>query len=57
MATAFLGGARAWIQPDPSGLDAHYPPPALAVEFTRLRVASGRPGRSGLMADGPFAGS
>jgi TDG/mug DNA glycosylase family protein len=32
-----LGGARLWILPNPSGLNAHYTPAALAAEFRRLR--------------------
>jgi len=38
----------------PSGLNAHFPPAALAVEFARFRVAVGLPDHSGLLADGPF---
>ncbi|WP_051681701.1 G/U mismatch-specific DNA glycosylase [Cellulomonas sp. HZM] len=34
-----IGGARAWVLPNSSGLNAHYPLPRLAEEFTRLRVA------------------
>ncbi|MFE7860190.1 G/U mismatch-specific DNA glycosylase [Streptomyces sp. NPDC057403] len=49
-----IGGARVWVLPNPSGLNAHYPPAALAVEFARLRVAAGLPDRSGLIGDGPF---
>ncbi|MEV4142798.1 G/U mismatch-specific DNA glycosylase [Amycolatopsis sp. NPDC049691] len=49
-----IGGARVWIVPNPSGLNAHYPPEALAVEFARMRVAAGVPDRSGLLGDGPF---
>ncbi|MFE7170327.1 G/U mismatch-specific DNA glycosylase [Streptomyces sp. NPDC057616] len=51
---ATIGGARVWVLPNPSGLNAHYPPPALAVEFAKLRVATGLPDRSGLIGDGPF---
>jgi TDG/mug DNA glycosylase family protein len=32
-----LGGARAWVLPNPSGLNAHYSAAALATEFGRLR--------------------
>jgi TDG/mug DNA glycosylase family protein len=46
-----------WVLPNPSGLNAHFPPAALAVEFARLRVAAGLPDRSGLLGDGPFDGS
>ena len=38
-----IGGVRAWLLPNPSGLNAHYQPRDLAVEFARLRrVAFGR---------------
>ncbi|WP_328451347.1 G/U mismatch-specific DNA glycosylase [Amycolatopsis sp. NBC_00438] len=49
-----LGGARVWIVPNPSGLNAHFPPAALAVEFARMRAAAGVPDRSGILGDGPF---
>jgi double-stranded uracil-DNA glycosylase len=42
-----IGSTRLWILPNPSGLNAHYPPRALAAEFARLRVAAGLPERSG----------
>ena len=32
-----LGGARVWILPNPSGLNAHWSAAALAAEFGRLR--------------------
>jgi double-stranded uracil-DNA glycosylase len=35
-----VGGARVWILPNPSGLNAHWTPAALAAEFARLRAAS-----------------
>src|SRR5580658_2596686 len=41
-----IGATRLWILPNPSGLNAHYPPRALATEFARLRVAAGLPDRS-----------
>jgi hypothetical protein len=41
-----IGSTRIWILPNPSGLNAHYPPRALAAEFARLRVAAGLPDRS-----------
>ncbi|MFC4536646.1 G/U mismatch-specific DNA glycosylase [Sphaerisporangium dianthi] len=41
-----IGGARVWILPNPSGRNAHFPPAALAAEFTRLRHAIGLPDRS-----------
>jgi TDG/mug DNA glycosylase family protein len=34
------GATRIWVLPNPSGLNAHYTPPTLAVEFARLRVAA-----------------
>ena len=40
---ATLGGARLWILPNPSGLNAHYTAETLAAEFRRLR----RRGRGG----------
>ncbi len=33
-----FGGSRAWVLPNPSGLNAHYQPPALAQLFGALRV-------------------
>jgi double-stranded uracil-DNA glycosylase len=41
-----LAGARVWILPNPSGLNAHYPPAALADQFARFRVAAHLPDRS-----------
>jgi len=41
-----IGSTRLWILPNPSGLNAHYPPRALATEFARLRVAAGLPDQS-----------
>jgi double-stranded uracil-DNA glycosylase len=35
-----LGGARVWILPNPSGLNAHWSAAALAAEFGRLRAAA-----------------
>lgn len=40
-----LGTTRVWVLPSPSGRNAHYPPTALAAEFTRLREAAGLPDR------------
>ncbi|VVJ22173.1 G/U mismatch-specific uracil DNA glycosylase (EC [Amycolatopsis camponoti] len=54
---ATIGGARVWVVPNPSGLNAHFPPRALAVEFARMRVAAGVPDRSGILGDGPFPDS
>jgi double-stranded uracil-DNA glycosylase len=36
-----LGGTRVWVLPNPSGLNAHYTPTALAAEFARLRDTAG----------------
>ena len=48
-----IGSTRLWILPNPSsGLNAHYPPRALATEFARLRVAAGLPDRSRRLEDG-----
>ena len=38
-----LGETRVWVLPNPSGLNAHWPAPALAAEFGRLREAAGLP--------------
>jgi double-stranded uracil-DNA glycosylase len=35
------GATRIWVLPNPSGLNAHYTPAALAAEFARLRAAAG----------------
>jgi TDG/mug DNA glycosylase family protein len=34
-----LAGARLWVLPNPSGLNAHYRPPDLARAFAELRAA------------------
>jgi TDG/mug DNA glycosylase family protein len=34
-----LDGARLWVLPNPSGLNAHYQQPALTAEYGRLRAA------------------
>ena len=34
-----LGGARLWVLPNPSGLNAHYPPTRLADVYRELRLA------------------
>jgi len=39
-----LGETRVWVLPNPSGLNAHYPPAALARLFGELRAAV-EPGR------------
>src|SRR5690606_14526296 len=36
---ARLGGTDVWVLPNPSGLNAHYPPAALARLFGELRAA------------------
>ena len=36
-----IGATRVWVLPNPSGLNAHYTPQALAEEFARLREAVG----------------
>lgn len=38
-----LGATAIWLLPNPSGLNAHYLPPALARLFGELRVAAGLP--------------
>lgn len=38
-----VGETRVWVLPNPSGLNAHWPAPALAEEFARLRDAAGLP--------------
>jgi len=35
-----VGATRVWVLPNPSGLNAHYTPAALAEQFGRLREAS-----------------
>jgi TDG/mug DNA glycosylase family protein len=35
-----LAGARLWVLPNPSGLNAHWTPASLAAEFARLREAA-----------------
>jgi double-stranded uracil-DNA glycosylase len=35
-----LGGARVWVLPNPSGLNAHYQQPALTAAYAELRSAS-----------------
>ena len=36
-----IAGTRVWVLPNPSGLNAHWPPAALAAELLRLRGAAG----------------
>jgi TDG/mug DNA glycosylase family protein len=38
-----LDGTRVWVLPNPSGLNAHWPPAALAEAFAGLRRAAGLP--------------
>ncbi|MFD3730201.1 G/U mismatch-specific DNA glycosylase [Streptomyces sp. NPDC058632] len=37
-----IGDTRVWVLPNPSGLNAHWTPAALAEEFARLREAARR---------------
>ncbi len=43
---ATLGTTRVWVLPNPSGLNAHWTPAALAGELARLREAAGLPAQS-----------
>ena len=36
-----LGGARLWVLPNPSGLNAHWTLDAIAAEFAALRASAG----------------
>jgi TDG/mug DNA glycosylase family protein len=38
-----IGGARVWVLPNPSGLNAHWTPASMAEEYGRLRRAAGGP--------------
>jgi TDG/mug DNA glycosylase family protein len=38
--TISIGPTKLWLLPNPSGLNAHYQPPALARHFNELRVFS-----------------
>jgi double-stranded uracil-DNA glycosylase len=40
----WLAGARLWVLPNPSGLNAHYQLPDLVREFAALHAAAHRPG-------------
>ncbi len=40
-----VGGARVWLLPNPSGLNAHWQLPALAEEFARLKASVEKPER------------
>lgn len=44
---ACLGDTRVWVLPNPSGLNAHWTPTALAAELARLREAAGLPDARG----------
>ena len=35
-----IGATQIWVLPNPSGLNAHWTPAALAVEFARLRASA-----------------
>ena len=37
--TRAIGATKIWVLPNPSGLNAHYPPIALAEKFRELRLA------------------
>lgn len=41
-----IAGARVWVLPNPSGLNANYQLPALAQAFRELREAAGLPRRA-----------
>ena len=47
-----IGGRPAWVLPNPSGLNAHYQPPALAREFRRLREWANGPDAASLAIRG-----
>jgi double-stranded uracil-DNA glycosylase len=54
---AGIGPARLWVLPNPSGLNAHWTPTALAGEFARLRAqVSGPSGPGGRVAPGSWPG-
>lgn len=48
-----IGATRVWALPNPSGLNAHWTPAAMAEEFARLREAADRDTGSSVPADGP----
>ncbi|MFD2515383.1 G/U mismatch-specific DNA glycosylase [Pontibacter locisalis] len=35
----YIGDTRLWVLPNPSGLNAHYPPEALAAEYRQLYIS------------------
>jgi TDG/mug DNA glycosylase family protein len=41
-----IGETRVWVLPNPSGLNAHFPPQRLAEEFARFRQVAQVPDRS-----------
>ncbi len=43
-APPLVEGTRAWLLPNPSGLNAHYLPAELAAAFAELRMAADSPG-------------
>ena len=50
---ASLGPTRVWVLPNPSGLNAHWTPPALAGEFARLRLEAIDPSGAAPPAERP----
>ena len=49
---AVIGPTRLWVLPNPSGLNAHWTPAALAGEFARLRTAASPEASSGAASSG-----
>ncbi|MET9257640.1 G/U mismatch-specific DNA glycosylase [Streptomyces sp. NPDC003717] len=46
-----IGGARVWVLPNPSGLNAHWTAASMAEEFARLReAAAGADGHGGAVS-------
>jgi TDG/mug DNA glycosylase family protein len=50
---ASLGPTRVWVLPNPSGLNAHWTPAALAGEFARLRLEAADPSGAAPPPDRP----
>jgi double-stranded uracil-DNA glycosylase len=50
---AAAGPARVWVLPNPSGLNAHWTPAALAGEFARLRAEATTPSAAAPPPDRP----
>ena len=50
---ASLGPTRVWVLPNPSGLNAHWTPAALAGEFARLRLEATGPAGAAQPPDRP----